>query len=236
MDFRVFFASIAIVGVSIFEPLLVANQLDEMQFYSQAGQDKFVYSILYGLLDKHDKGYYLEIGAGEPMQINNTYAFEKNLQWEGVSIDISENLAERWYDARENLLLSEDATKSDYPVILQNFPLVIDYLSLDVDGYYDVVLEKLSEANHIFKVITIEHDFYRYGDLYRTQERKILTKLGYYLLCSNVSNNGFAFEDWWIHPDFFPSNIFSALTSLDFESKDYAEIIEAIRIVVQDNN
>ena len=113
--------------------------------------------------------------------------------------------------------------------------IFIDYLSLDVDGYYDVVLEKLLQSNHVFKVITIEHDFYRFGDLYRQKEREILTGLGYYLLCSDVSNDGLAFEDWWIYPDLFPSNILSQLSSLDLEAKDYTEIMQAISTVVSDN-
>lgn len=248
MNFRVFLSLIAILGVTIFQASLEANQtndslqlpllsqIDEGKFYSQANQDKFVYSILYGLLGKQDKGYYLEIGAGEPIHINNSYFFEKNLQWDGISIDISADLSARWYAARKNRLLSEDATQSNYSAMLKTFPRVIDYLSLDVDGYYDVVLEKLICSNHIFKVITIEHDFYRYGDLYRQKERKILTELGYYLLCSDVSDNGYAFEDWWIHPDFFPSNILSKLTSLDLRAKNYIEIMQVIRTVVHDNN
>ncbi|MFZ4673615.1 MAG: hypothetical protein ACOYL1_04660 [Chlamydiia bacterium] len=245
MNFSVFLSLLAISGVTIFQSSLEANQtrdssqfpllslIDEGDFYSQVSQDKFVYSILYGLLGKQDKGYYLEIGAGEPIHINNSYFFEKNLHWDGVSIDISENLAERWYAARKNLLLSEDATQSDYSAILRSFPRVIDYLSLDVDGSYDVVLEKLVRAKHIFKVITIEHDFYRYGDLYRQKERKILTGLGYHLLCSDVSQNGCAFEDWWIHPDFFPSEILSQLASLDLRAKNYIQIMQVIRAVVQ---
>ncbi len=245
MSIRGLFASIVILGAPIFGASLEASQMNESSslsllsngenFHSQANQDEFVYALLYGLLGKQDKGYYLEIGAGEPAHINNTYFFEKSLQWDGVSIDISDNLAERWYAQRKNLLLSEDATQSNYSAILQALPRVIDYLSLDIDGYYDIVLEALVKANRVFKVITIEHDSYRYGDLYRGKERQILTRLGYYLLCSNVSNNGCAFEDWWIHPDFFPSDVFSKLTSLDLQEKDCAEIIRAIKTVIHDD-
>jgi len=239
----VFLSLIVILGATIFQASLEANLInssshslfktvDDVEFYSQANQDKFVYFILYGLLNKQDKGHYLEIGAGEPIYINNSYFFEKNLQWDGISIDISIDLAERWYAVRKNLLFSEDATQSNYSALLKPFPQVIDYLSLDVDGYYDVVLEKLICSNHVFKVITIEHDFYRYGDLYRQKERKILKDLGYYLLCSDVSNDGYAFEDWWIHPDFFPPSIFSKLTTLDLQAKNCKEITQAIRSAV----
>jgi hypothetical protein len=243
-----FLSLAALLGVTVFQATLEANpgndvsqpssfsQVQEEEFYSQVNQDKFVYSMLYGLLDKRDKGYYLEIGAGEPIYINNSYFFEKNLHWAGVSIDISKDLAERWYAVRKNLLLSEDATQSNYSAILKIFPRVIDYLSLDIDGSYDVALEKLFNSSHVYKIITIEHDSYRYGDLYRQKERKILTELGYYLLCPDVSNNGSAFEDWWIHPDFFPPDVFSKLASLDLQAKEYTEITQIIGTVVDGNN
>ena len=235
MNFRAFFSVVAFLGTTISHASLEANQIDdidELKVSSQVSQDQFVYSVLYGLLGKQDKGYYLEIGAGEPISINNSYFFEKELQWDGVSIDISDGLAERWYAARNNLLLSEDATQSDYSDILKTFPQVIDYLSLDVDGHYDVVLEKLVSSDHIFKIITIEHDFYRYGDLYRKREREILTGLGYHLLCSDVSNSGLAFEDWWIHPDFFPSDLFQQLKSLNLQGKDSMEIVQNIKTLI----
>ncbi len=204
------------------------ENISQKRLYSQADQDKFVYLILYGLLGKQDKGCYLEIGAGEPIHINNTYFLETSMGWNGLSIDISDDLSKRWYAARKNPLLSQDALSVNYSDILRTFPKVIDYLSLDIDGYYDVVLQLLIETNHIFKIITIEHDFYRYGDLYRTKEREILTRSGYYLVCADVSNAGHPFEDWWIHPDFFPSDIFSELVSLNLRELDSAEVIQKV--------
>ena len=198
-------------------------------FNSQARQDEFVYTVLYNLLDKQDSGYYLEIGAGEPIYINNTYVLENSCGWQGLSIDISDDLMSRWYTARSNPLLSKDATQIDYSSVLGTFPLVIDYLSLDVDGHYDTVLSKVLQSNRVFKIITIEHDSYRYGDHYRNKEREILTALGYYLLCPDVSHNGFAFEDWWIHPNFFAPSLFQQLTSLDLQRKDCGEIMQNIK-------
>ena len=205
-----------------------STELEQLEFNSQASQDEFVYFLLYDMLDKQDTGHYLEIGAGEPQLINNSYFFEKQLNWDGVSIDISDGLRDRWYADRSNTLLIEDATKSNYRSILKSFPRVIDYLSLDVDSVYDVVLKRIPFDEHIFKVITIEHDFYRYGDLYRSKERTILASFGYHLLCSDVSNDGFSFEDWWIHPSQFPPEVFSALKALDLKSKDHRELIRTM--------
>lgn len=209
------------------------NLLDDADFYSQASQDRFVYTILYGLLGKQDRGYYLDIGAGDPINTNNSCFFEKELAWSGVSIDISKEHTKHWYAVRNNPILHEDATKSDYSKILQPFPKVIDYLSLDIDECYTDVLKNIPFKEYTFKVITIEHDFYRYGDLYRKQERQILESFGYYLLCSDVSTFGMCSEDWWIHPSCFSPSELSVITSLDLKGKDNAQIIEALQVALK---
>ena len=203
------------------------SEVKQMEFCSQASQDEFAYALLYTLLGKEDAGYYLEIGAGHPKINNNSYCLEKNLGWQGISMDISN--AHDWYSNRNNLLLVENAVVSDYDTILKYAPQSIDYLSLDIDGNYDTVLDRLPTDDHIFKVITIEHDFYRFGEHYRAKERQILTSRGYYLLCPDVSCIGLTFEDWWIHPSAFPPAVFCALISLDLEAKDHKELLQIIQ-------
>jgi len=206
---------------------------NKSNFYSQASQDRFAFLLLYPILDKTDGGYYLEIGAGTPSDNNNTYFFEKNFGWQGVSIDIADQYRNLWSSIRQNTLLIEDATKADYQAILKPFPRVIDYLSLDIDDSYSIVLKKIPFNDYIFKVITIEHDFYRYGDEFREDERRILTSLGYYLLCPDVSvffnGNECVFEDWWVHPSVFPDDVFSLLKSLDLKGKNHGQLIETIK-------
>lgn len=218
------FLSIVIFGHSL-------DASEKIVFNSQSTQDEFVYTILYDLLGKRDAGFYLEIGAGDPIHINNSYAFEKHCGWKGLSIDISPSFIPLWHKARNNPLLLKDATQLDYGSILEGFPQVMDYLSLDIDGLYDTVLRKVMHSNHIFKVITIEHDAYRYGDIYRNKEREILAAYGYYLLCSDVSNDGSPYEDWWIHPNFFPSSLLQKLTALDLKGKDHMELIKNIKVL-----
>jgi hypothetical protein len=200
-------------------------------FYSQASQDEFVHALLCELLGKQDIGYYLEIGASDPIVTNNTYFFEKNYGWKGISIDIAERYAAIWNLARENSLLINDATQVDYHAILLPFPRIIDYLSLDVDDQYDLVLQRIPFENYIFKVITIEHDFYRFGDVYRKREREILSSLGYYLLCPDIKHGELIFEDWWIHPSTFPDKMFSTLTSLDLKEKQHDQIIRILKSI-----
>jgi hypothetical protein len=199
---------------------------------SQASQDQFVYSILYKLLGKEDKGYYLEIGAWHPSIGNNTFSFERDFGWNGVSIDISNTYQSAWSLTRHNPLLIEDATESDYASILSTFPPLIDYLSLDIDSGYDKVLERMPLDKYTFKVITIEHDFYRFGDEFRAAERRILESFGYRLLCPNVSilQSGIecTFEDWWIHPNAFPPEAIAMLSGLDLNGKNHENIMHIL--------
>ena len=77
----------------------------------------------------------------------------------------------------------------------------------------------------IFKIITIEHDAYRFGDTYRIKEREILNHYGYELLFANVTFQGSEFEDWWIHPDYFDKN----LLTISATSLYYKECIELLK-------
>jgi hypothetical protein len=76
------------------------------------------------------------------------------------------------------------------------------------------VLKILPLDEYRFKVITIEHDGYLYGDRYREPQRNILSSYGYLLLCSNVyveqpgyEGKEFPFEDWWIDPSEFDNDL-----------------------------
>lgn len=233
MQRKFFYVLIIVFNVIIINFQLKAQELKKGDFYSQASQDRFVYSVLYSLEKKQDKGFYLDIGAADPVGTNNSFFFEKKMNWEGVSIEILSRYAKKWKAVRKNPLIIEDATKVNYSKVLSNFPKIIDYLSLDIDQLYDVVLEKVLSTGHIFKIITIEHDFYRYGDLFRAKEREILKKAGYYLVCPDViSNRDRIFEDWWIHPACFSKKGLAVLKSTDLKAKSNNEIIQIIQDLI----
>lgn len=220
-----------LVSALVLATSLVATQ--KVIFQSQANQDELVIALLYDLLGKEGAGYYLEIGSGDPIEISNSYVLEKNYGWRGISIDISLNFLARWYLNRSNPLLFADATQLDYGSTLEALPQVIDYLSLDIDGLYDEVLRKVMVSKRIFKIITIEHDAYRYGDTYRSKEREILTEQGYHLLCGDVAFSGTVFEDWWIHPGYFPPSFLEQVTSHNLQGKESSEIIQKIKAIIE---
>jgi hypothetical protein len=187
-------------------------------FYSDCKQDAFAAHILNFLKN----GTYLDIGGCHSIYSNNSFFFDNILDWRGICIEIN-SLYNDTYNSRKNCkYLNADATLIDYKKIFNenNIPNVIDYLSLDVDAASLTVLNKLPFNDFKFKVITIEHDAYLYGDTYRVPQRNILMDNGYILLCGNVyveehgnSSGNREFEDWWIHPDFFEKDLILKLIS-----------------------
>lgn len=202
--------------------LLLLQTVCAHSFRAKEGQDKFVYMLLNG----QKEGAYLEIGADHPEAGNNSFFFEKDLQWKGVSLEISSAYQNVWKWHRKNPLIIADATKSDYKELLKDLPKTIDYLSLDVDGPYIAVLEQMPLDEYRFKVITIEHDAYRFGNVHREKEREILSALGYQLICADVCYApGQPFEDWWIDPAAFPQNV----GLIRFNHLHYPDAIKALK-------
>lgn len=211
---------------AIMQLLMAGSMAEETQYFSQAGQDRFVEA----LCGHGEGGFYLEIGSADPALNNNSLFFEKTAHWKGVSIDINIAHQKKWQQERKNPLVIGDATVLDYVQVLKGFPPVIDYLSLDIDEAYDQVLEQIPLDRYQFKVITIEHDAYRFGDQYRSKEREILKKHGYHLLCADVhSPRDFQFEDWWVHPSAFPKSLIEQLEKLPLNDQGYEKIIALIR-------
>jgi len=56
------------------------------RFHSQFGEDRYIYKNV----DLPEKGVFVDVGAGHPIYLSNTYFFEKN-GWTGVCIDADPN-------------------------------------------------------------------------------------------------------------------------------------------------
>lgn len=182
-----------------------------LQFYADAKQDQFVANILEFKKD----GFCVDIGSNHSITSNNTYVFQ-DLGWTSISIESDHSYNETYSTRKSGVHLNENALEVDYKKIFEEyeFPKSIDYLSLDVDTASLSVLCVLPLDEYKFKVITIEHDGYLYGDNYRGQQRELLKSYGYFLLCSNVyvEQPGFEgkecpFEDWWIDPSEFTEEL-----------------------------
>jgi hypothetical protein len=183
----------------------VKSKLTNSQnYYSLSGQDLFVNYLINNI---HSKNYYVEIGAGWPIKINNTYLLEYKYNWVGISIDFDRKMVDNFNSIRKNECLFSDATKINYTdlFISKKMPYEIDYLSLDIDPAYQtlLVLALMPFNKYKFKVLTFEHDSYRNGNLIKIVSRLFLKNNGYFCAYKNVKANGFGkYEDWWIHPEF----------------------------------
>ena len=189
-----------------------------MKFNSDAKQDEFVANLLNFKRD----GYCVDIGSCHSVISNNTCAFQE-LGWTSISVEIESGYNDSYPPTRnKGVHLNEDALGVNYKKVFeeQEFPEVVDYLSVDIDTISYDALQLIPFDDYKFKVITIEHDGYLYGDQYRKLQRDYLSNLGYMLLCSNVyvEQDGyygkeFPFEDWWIHPDEFDDELINKIKS-----------------------
>lgn len=186
-------------------------------FYSDAKQDCFVAN----LLQFKNSGYYLDIGSAHARNNNNTFYFDQ-LGWKGICVEFDSRWEESYKERNNCKLIKKDALKIDWRDLFnaQSVPTTIDYISLDVDEFSLYVLKNLPLQTWSAKVITIEHDYYRFGDKWQAQQRAILQNLGYHLVCADVfveqpdfAQEKASFEDWWISPGWFDSSIIHKIQS-----------------------
>lgn len=170
-----------------------------MEFQSQAGQDRFVHALAVEG-EGRTPGTFLDIGCNNPIIISNTYALER-IGWTGVLIDCDPGWATSIAESRRSPFVCCDAKDIDWPRMLERFAThPIDYLSFDLDESGLKVLHGMPLSSVRFRILTIEHDAYRFGDAVRQAMRGTLREHGYDLLCPDVTAQGCQFEDWWVDP------------------------------------
>jgi len=142
--------------------------------YSQIGQDSWVLDILQN--KKH--GTFIDLGAGHPVRLNNTFLLESIYNWTGISYDIGPPYAHGvdrslsakeyikfWNDHRSTPIIVTDLLMHDLRQSFNDYhmPKNIDYLSIDLEPPTSTyrVLYNLPLDQYQFKVITFEHDSYR---------------------------------------------------------------------------
>jgi hypothetical protein len=188
--------------------------------YSQAHQDLFVRAML----GFKTGGSYVEIGASEPKQSNNTFILERDFRWSGISFDIDPFVVEAFRAVRVNPCLVADGTTFDYlNYFMENkFPKQIDYLSLDIDPAEITYkgLQRLPLSDYRFSVITYEHDKYISGTECMKKSRDYLESFGYLRVVSNVLCCDKDFEDWYVDPKVVSAQIYEPYVSERIECAD----------------
>jgi hypothetical protein len=190
-------------------------------FKGQAEQDKFVTTVL----KNKTNGFFIELGSSDPVNYNNTFVLEYELNWNGIMIEYEKTWANQYKLYRtKSLHIFKDSQDIDYFTLFKqnNVPHNIDYLQIDLDVDNSSTLnttKKLDEQilnDYKFATITFEHDVYsseHENDIWyvtRKLSREIFLKRGYELVFPDVqlpSNTTYrgkqcgAFEDWYVHPD-----------------------------------
>lgn len=160
-------------------------------------------AVAYKFNNDTKNGYYIEIGAGHYKDNNNTYFLESFHDWKGVSIDIQPHLVDAFNNKRKNPCILGDATTFNWSKYLEenNFPKVIEFLSIDIDAINNnysnlFALLNLPLMQYKFKVISIEHNFGVYYNLKhcRDLQRDILTALGYSLVVAGEIDDIWSLE------------------------------------------
>jgi FkbM family methyltransferase len=193
-----------------------------MTSYSQAGQDLWVVEKLRG---RHG-GYFVDCGAHDGEQFSNSAMLEREYGWTGICIEAAKTGFEKLCKARkckcvraavwskhemvpirdDNMFGGVDPVYGE-PVqgrtlteILDfcGAPPVMDYLSLDIEGCELDAIKTLDHSRYGFLTITVEHNSYISGNMYRDQIRCALLNNGYRLDRGDVASDGCVFEDWFI--------------------------------------
>jgi hypothetical protein len=181
-----------------------------MEKYSQCGQDL----ILLKYLENKKDGFFLDIGCGYPITINNTYLLEKNYGWDGLSLDIEDYLepdGRTWGETRNSIHILNDALNVDYLTLLREHkaPKVIDFITMDLEPptLTFELLYKIPFDDYSFNFISFETDEGREGGEYRKlKSREYITSKGYFLL-GNLGGQ----DDMYIN-----NNILNVLTHNNF--------------------
>lgn len=201
---------------------------------SQSAQDIFVLEMT---CFKH-KGYFLEIGSNDPKHINNSYLLEYGYEWTGLMVEYESCFEEKYREKRPgSIFVIQDAQTVDYKGIFEahNYPKEMDYLQIDLEvdngstlGTLERVETTLFQNGYKFAAVTFEHDIYR-GDYFDTQRksREIFERNGYIRVFTNIKNQGFPYEDWYIHPE-LATGFNVELLAKDRENLDFADAIRLI--------
>jgi len=176
-----------------------------MKYYSQewTGQDAFVANKLNFLKN----GFFVDIGCHDYKWLSNTYFFEKELNWQGLAVDMDSQWEQGWKNNRPNShFICHDGVTLDYQKVLDELkaPSIIDYLSIDTEPPEISLkcLVKILETNYTFKVITFETDCWTGNNVARDGSREILKSKGYTFVkevCDPVTHKIGSQDDFWIN-------------------------------------
>ena len=186
--------------------------------------NSYSYQDVFALLCSDEKGVgekesgvFVDIGCYSSDITSNVKTL-LDFGWTGIGFDINSDVLPSWenYKDKINVFICDVVEGIDtVNREISKLPDVIDYLNVDVDGYpCQYVIENLDLKNKVYRCITIEHDEYRFGDIYKNAQRNVLEPLGYEIVVKNAA------EDFYVKPELISEEFLKTLRSIP---KDYIQ-------------
>lgn len=169
------------------------------------------YQDVFALMCNNFKpGVFVDVGCSTPENVSNVVLLLNN-KYYGLGFDMDSSANEKWKNFEKMKFINIDITKN-IDILkeeISKLPEIIDYLNIDLDGQPSVtVLENLNFKFNKFKCITIEHDAYRFGDIYKGAQRDILLKEGYEVVITTAA------EDWYVYPSLIEKDYYKILKNI----------------------
>lgn len=95
---------------------------DKERYFSQLCQDYFLDKFIFC---GKENGFFLDIGANDPIIGNNTYFFEKNRNWTGIAFEPLPKMREKWVKQRK---------ARQFPIILGDKNAEVEFCEYALDG------------------------------------------------------------------------------------------------------
>lgn len=187
-----------------------------LKMYSEAFQDEFVDIVLKG----QKQGYFVDVGGAcdDHKNGSNSLMFEER-GWNGIIVDAeSHRMVGRSCSSAACWIGDGSGNTRKLGEVLKenNVPVLVDYLSIDIEGEDFKAVNSFVESGFTFKVATIEHNLYSRnpGDPEATRLKSnifnFLASNGYVRIVDNAGNaaniknlnSGWPFEDWYINPKY----------------------------------
>lgn len=184
-------------------------------YMGQEGQDKIVLKIL----KNKREGTFVELGASNGVTSSNSYVLENKYGWTGLLIEANKRFYKNLVKNRKSKMINTVVSDSNKEVLFNNdgctghiddhgtemkarplselfrkfeMPEIIDYLSLDVEGYEEEVLYNFLDDKYQFRVMSIERPSDKLHE-------KILSKG--YELHTEIRPNGFWLDNIYVMPN-----------------------------------
>ncbi len=192
-----------------------------MEYFAQCNQDRWVL----GQFPQHNfKGYFLDIGAHDGEHFSNTLALEK-VGWTGICVEADPAVQELLHRNRDCNICAAAMTDQSgeiafdsagmsgrvvetgnskvraitFPELFEMYsvPNVIDYVSLDIEGYEYKALTKFPWDHYVMRTLTVEHNKYVEGPQYQELLFELLNAHGYDRVVKDAGAPGYPYEDWY---------------------------------------